>query len=334
MKVIEMDEAQNWLKRTGSEDTLIVERATRYDSDENALCYILFLAMLEEKEPSEEYPDAMAINFYGKIGWALTENELAERAEGGTLIDKLVDECGHRCGDIYIDGEEDIVDKYVDYANEKNAVFILGIDSEIQQVLPHLANGVYCFLFEEEAVIREQYFREQERMYRRSDAEDAVEQYCDWRCSDMYSVPADIQEMLMSRADNIVAWFDKKYDSDIDENTQWENAVDTEAQQIILDAVKDDRKIMSIINDASSALGYYYLKAAYMKMTGKEIPFDNTDEFDAWCQDMFLDYVQSIGMETAYGCVADMNLTVFTDFYRFVTDKVHKATTKKPKKKA
>ena len=332
MRIIEMNEAQDWLKKTGSEDTLVIAKNTYIDNkyDDNKTHQYEFLAMLEEKEPTEEYPDAMAIDFFGNSGWLLSEDDLAIRAEDGTLIDKIVEECGYRCGDVYLDGEKDVIDRYVEYADKKSAVFILGTDLEIQQLLPYLKDGTYCFLFESIAAIRERYFREQEREYRLSDAENVIENYYrSWR-RNWCVLPADMQHHLMLRAHKIVDRFEKRYDANVDENTQWEDAVESEAQQVILDAVGNNKGIMAIINKASSPFGYDYLQAAYAKATGETIPFDSKCAFNRWWQDTFSKYVRSIGMETEYGCITDMDLKPFARFYKFVAGKV--ATARKAKR--
>lgn len=144
METLSLTKAREWLKTTGGENTLIFNKTAA-----NGYELYTFMAMLESKEKTEDYPEEMAINFYGKSGWTLTKRELSNRAPNGTLIDKLVEEQGYHAGDMYIGGGKGIIDEYLGYARSYYAIFILGTDEDIQRELPNLKNGTYCFMFED-----------------------------------------------------------------------------------------------------------------------------------------------------------------------------------------
>lgn len=183
--------------------------------------YICILSCIETREENDEdYPEGLCLNFYGDgDGWSIIKDEFLA-LPGNTLNDKLVSEQGRRCGDIYLGGEN-VIDRYISGEGMDDTVFLKGTDVEFQQMLPYLSLGTYCFLFEDEAAVRKRMYREQEKMYRRKDAENAIKEYIDFK-----EESKEVEKRLLDDVDCIVEKFNDMYDCNTGENYIWEAAIE------------------------------------------------------------------------------------------------------------
>lgn len=145
MKILNKEEAIELIKANpeGTMKVVVVEHI--YHCGPHVCGGTLKLAeSIEVRDESEEYPEGMCLNMYGDgRGWEVPIETFLHR-NGTTLNDKLSDEQGYHCGDMYL-YTKNILNLYTEGPN----VYISGTDEEIQQLLPYLAIGMYVLIFED-----------------------------------------------------------------------------------------------------------------------------------------------------------------------------------------
>ena len=312
IRIVTDNEARSWMavSHRNAENTLILNKCYDYSTGDEA--DYTFLATLEfVEEVNDEFPDEIRMLRYGNSGWEVDNDTLQSR--NGTLMDKLIEEHDHHAGDIYIEGDKDTVGMYLDYANEHDAVFVLCLDKDIQEVLSHLEDGTYCFLFEDEDVVREKYFREQEHSYRIMDAECHIEMYCD---ND--DVPVDMVNALCDRIEAMIMRYERNSSCEIDENTTWDETVEYEADEIMRNAAKESDIISRCLSEHNITLSQcssvtYALYGIYSK---KE---QHPEDFYPWERGMMNDFLCGSGAEVHNG---ELTIADYVKFYEYVAKKV------------
>lgn len=198
-------------------------------------------ATMEDRDDLNEYPDGCVMNHYGTSGWVVSKKEFKEdlKQSGNKLIDAIVHHQGMVAGNIYL-YDENPIETYVDpdtYSVD-NMIYIYGTNDEILSWLPYLTAFVdkqltaYCFIIQNDFNFRERYYREQQQYYNEKDARRAINNYFDIPDNgDENDIDNNVRyeryKRLIDNIKLIVKYYSDKFDANVDENTQWYQAIES-----------------------------------------------------------------------------------------------------------
>lgn len=182
---------------------------------------MVLVGCLERREytefyPEEFYPEGMIHYQYGfGCGWSVSMQRFLCDNEGDTLIAKLVSEQGMHCGDIGLNNT-DCIESYADIDN----IFIEGTDKEIQDILPHLAEGNYCFIFIPEDDYARHIHAEVENKYLQQDAHKAILAF-----AELPGFDAGEREYVEAHVDDMLSEFNRLKDDSVSNEDTWTEVI-------------------------------------------------------------------------------------------------------------
>ena len=224
MRILNEKEAKYRIEANFTEQTVIIGK------DETDY---IFYATLENREVSEEHPDGIVMNQYGRSGWTVTEDKINELFGicDHNLIDAIVEYQGWVAGDMYIHDTNAVEDYMDDSAYETEITYIYVTNDEIVSWLPFLDDRhVYCFIIQPEAEIRRKYSEEEDYINRTEDAKFQINFFFGLDVEDEPITALSTYDYnrycyLIEHIDDIIERFNSKWSAEYDENSMWREAI-------------------------------------------------------------------------------------------------------------